>query len=76
MAKTRKAVSRFVGEIQCVVGGSASVFAYLIYASQSIRDALAVTFEEVYLYMFLLLVFGMFSILSGLLFIRKEESRS
>jgi len=74
MSKFRKVVSQIVGGIQCGLGGLASVFAYLIYASPSIRDMLAITPKEVYLYMFLFLVFGMFSILSGLLLVRKEDS--
>jgi len=76
MVKAGRAVSRFVGGIQCGLGGLASVFAYLIYASPSMRDLLAVTPEEIYLYMFLFLVFGMFSTLSGLLLIRTEDSGS
>jgi len=76
MIKVRRAVSRFVGGVQCGLGGLASVFAYLIYASPSIRDMLAVAPEEVYLYMFLSLVFGLFSILSGLPLIRTEDSGS
>jgi len=73
VVKARKLVARFVGAVQCGVGGLASVFAYLVYASPYLRDALAVAFEEVYLYMFLFLVFGMFSILSGLLLVRQED---
>jgi len=76
MSRPRKVVSQIVGGIQCGLGGLASVFAYLIYASPSIRDLLAVTPEEVNLYMFLFLIFGMFSILSGLLLIRTEDSGS
>jgi len=66
-------VARFTGVIQCGLGGLASVFAYLVYANPSIRDALAITSKEVYFYMFLFLVFGMFSILSGLLLVREED---
>jgi len=74
MIKVRRIASRLVGGIQCGLGGLASVFAFLIYASPLIREALAITYEEVYLYMFLFLVFGVFSILSGLLLVREEES--
>jgi len=76
MAKARRIVSRLVGGIQCGLGGLASVFAYLVYATPSIRDLLAITSDEIYLYMFLLLIFGMFSILSGLLLIREEYGGS
>jgi len=74
MAKARKVVSRLVGGIQCGLGGLAWTLAYLVYASQPMRDALAITYEEIALYMFLLLVFGMFSILSGLILVREKES--
>lgn len=76
MGKPRSLVSRFVGGIQCGLGGLASVFAYLVYANSSIQEALAIASDEVYLYMFLLLVFGMLSILSGLLLVHGENSRS
>jgi len=72
MTKARRMVSQLVGGIQCLLGGLSSVFAYIVYASSSIRDDLAITSEEVYLYMFLFLVFGMFSILSGLLLVHEE----
>jgi len=74
MIKARRVASQLVGGIQCGLGGLASVFAYLVYASPLIRDVLAITSEEVYLYMFLFLVFGVFSILSGLLLVREEKS--
>jgi len=76
MTKARKAVSRLVGGIQCGLGGLASVFAYLVYASPSTQEALAITPGEIYLYMFLFLVFGMLSILSGLLLVNEEEGAS
>jgi lysylphosphatidylglycerol synthetase-like protein (DUF2156 family) len=73
MTNVRRTVSRFVGGIQCVLGMLASVFSFIIYVSPSIRETLAITSEEVYLYMFLSLIFGVFSILSGLLLIRGEK---
>ena len=74
MSKVRKAVSRFVGGIQCVLGVLASVFAFIIYANPSMRETIAITSEgEVYLYMFLSLIFGVFSILSGLLLVSEEK---
>jgi hypothetical protein len=76
MGKARKAVSLIVGAVQCGLGGLASAFAFLIYVSSSLRDTLAITFEDVYLYMFLLMVFGIFSILSGLLLAYGERSRN
>ncbi|MCL6579004.1 MAG: hypothetical protein K6T73_06405 [Candidatus Bathyarchaeota archaeon] len=74
MTNVRRTVSRFIGGTQCVLGVVASVFAFIIYASPSTREAIAITSEgEVYLYMFLSLIFGVFSILSGLLLIRGEK---
>lgn len=52
-----------------MLGGLASIFAYLIYASQQAQETLSVSTREVPLFMFLLLVFGMLSILSGLLLV-------
>jgi len=76
MTKARRVALRIVGGLQCGLGGLASVFAYLVYASPLIRDALAIASEEVPLYMFLFLVFGMFSILSGFLLVHEEDSGS
>jgi len=73
MGEARKIVSWIAGGIQCGLGGLSSVFAFLVYASPPIQEALAIPPGELYLYMFLFLVFGMFSILSGLLLIRKEK---
>jgi len=71
MPKPRKIVSQLIGAIQCGLGVLALISAYIIYASPSTRDLLAITSEEIYLYMFLFFIFGLFSILSGLL-VRKE----
>lgn len=70
MVKARKVISQIIGGIQCVLGGLASAFAILIYTSQSIRDTIAVTSDEIYFYMFLFFIFGLFSIMSGLLLVR------
>jgi hypothetical protein len=73
--KARTLVSRIVGGIQCGLGTTASVLAYLVYVNPSIQEALGIVPEEVFLYMFLLLVFGILSILSGLLLVREEDGR-
>jgi uncharacterized protein with PQ loop repeat len=62
-------VSLLIGGAQCVLGGLASIFAYLIYASQQVQEMLSVGTREVSLFMFLLLIFGMLSIMSGLLLV-------
>jgi hypothetical protein len=76
MVGVRRVISRLVGGIQCGLGGFASVFAYLVYTSPIIREALSIPLEEVYLYMLLFLVFGAFSILSGLLLVYEKNSGS
>jgi len=43
------------------------------YASSPIQNMLGITSDEVYFYMFLFLVFGVFSILSGLLLIQEKN---
>jgi len=74
MTKIRRLISRFIGGTQCVLGALASVFAFLVYISLSTRETIAITSEaEVYLYMFLSLVFGVFSILSGLFLLREAK---
>jgi|GEM_PF-2380630 hypothetical protein len=74
MVNVKKAISQFIGGIQCVLGVVASVFAFIIYTSSSMRETLAIASEgEVYLYMFLSSIFGVFSILSGLLLVRGEK---
>jgi hypothetical protein len=74
VTKIRRLISRFVGGTQCALGALASVFAFLVYASLSIREAIGITSEaEVYLYMFLSLVFSVFSILSGLFLLREAK---
>lgn len=73
MANFRKTISQFIGGIQCVIGMIATVFAFIIYAYPVVRETIAITSEgELYLYMFLSSIFGVFSILSGLLIIREE----
>jgi len=76
MTRIRKAISKLVGGIQCMLGGLASALVFLVYADPSIRELLAATSKEVPLYMFFFSVFGTFSILSGLLLVREEDSGS
>ncbi len=55
-----------------MAGAAASVFAYIIYASEPIREELSITLGEVTLFMFILLVFGVFSMLSGMILLREK----
>jgi len=54
------------------MGGLASTFAYVIYASASVQEELSINQEEVPLFMFVFLVFGVFSIVSGMILMREK----
>lgn len=73
MSSIRTFIARLVGGVQCLLGAATSTFAYLVYASQSIRESLSIANEESFLIVFLLVVFGAFSILSGMVLIREED---
>lgn len=73
MSKARMAASKLTGGLQCALGGILSVFAYLVYADQSVRATFSITTQEVSLYMFLALVLAVFSFLSGLLLIKEKH---
>lgn len=73
MSKVRKVVSQVVGGIQCVLGGLMSILAYLVYASSQIQNLFGITPTDVYFYMFIFLVLGVFSIISGLLLVQEES---
>ena len=75
MENGRKIASMIVGGIQCALGGLASVLAFLVYSSPPLRETLAIASEEIYLYMFLLLVFSLFSIVSGFLLVHRENNK-
>jgi uncharacterized protein with PQ loop repeat len=61
-----------MGGFQCVVGAIASTFAYAIYASASVREELSISQGEVALFMFVFLVFGVFSIVSGMILMHEK----
>jgi hypothetical protein len=73
MLNARKVIARLVGWVQCVLGGLASTFAFLVYASTSFQEALAVTGREVALYMFLFSILGILLVMSGLLLLREQN---
>jgi LytS/YehU family sensor histidine kinase len=58
-----------------MLGGIAVVFAYLVYATPQMRETLVIASEEVYLCMFVALIFSMLSIVSGLLLMHGGNSR-
>lgn len=65
-------VAKFLGGLQCVVGAVAAVFAYIVYANALVREQLSVGEGEVALYMLVLVVFGVFSIASGMILLREN----
>lgn len=73
MSKARKIISQVVGGVQCVLGGLMSILAYLVYASSQIQNLFGIPPAEVYLYMFIFLVLGVFSIISGMLLIQEKN---
>lgn len=75
MVKMRKTLSMFTGALQCVIGTLATVLAFLVYTSLQFQEMLLVTGEEITLVVFLLSLFGLFSIVSGLFLVweRKGE---
>jgi len=75
MVTPRKAASLLVGGIQCIIGGTSSILAYFVFASQPLRETLTIGSREVPLFMFLLTVFGMLSIMSGLLLVWGRDGR-
>ena len=73
MVRIRKVTLQIVGGLQCILGGFASVFAYFLYTSDQIQNALFLTIDEVFLSSFLLLAFSIFSIGSGVLLLNEKE---
>lgn len=64
----RRTVSRVVGLIQTAVGGIAMVFAFLLLHNVlNVQVALGLSGENVELYMLIFIVFGLLSVISGLL---------
>ena len=69
----RRKVSIIVGLSQSMVGAFAAIFAYLLYHNfLGIQATLNVPSSDVHLYMFILIIFGLLSIISGL-FLTNEQ---
>jgi len=62
-----------VGGIQCVLGGMASMFAYIVYVNADMQQILDIDERELGVIMLLLLVFGIFSIVSGAKLLGEER---
>jgi hypothetical protein len=55
------------------MGSAASVLAFMIYATASVREELSIGEEEITLFMFIFLVFGVFSVVSGMILLREKR---
>ena len=68
--EVRKIISRVVGVAQSGMGVLAVIFAYLLYYNLfDIQGMLNASSQNAPLYMLLLLIFGLFSVISGLFLI-------
>jgi hypothetical protein len=63
--KVRGAVLKVVGVMQSVIGALAVIFAYLLYFDQFNLQNLINVSGDLPLYLLILLLFGLFSIISG-----------
>jgi multisubunit Na+/H+ antiporter MnhB subunit len=67
--KLRGAVFKIVGVTQGVIGALAVIFAYLLYSNNfGLQDRLNIS-GDLPLYLLVLILFGLFSIISGFCFI-------
>jgi len=68
--EVRKIISRVVGVAQSGMGVLAVIFAYLLYYNLfDVQGMLNASAQNAPLYMLLLLIFGLFSVISGLFLI-------
>ncbi len=75
MVMIRRTLSLIIGAIQCFIGALATALAFLVYTGQGFQEMLMVTGEEIPLFVFLLSLFALLSIVSGLFLVwgRKEQ---
>jgi len=65
--KIRRTISRAIGLMQSLVGGLAIFLAFLCYYNVfDVQVMLGFSIENVELYMLVFIIFGLFSIISGL----------
>jgi|GEM_PF-3045713 hypothetical protein len=63
-----RTISRVVGLLQAFIGGMALIFSFLLfYNFFSVQAVLGLSVENIELYMLVFIVFGLFSIINGLL---------
>jgi hypothetical protein len=65
--KTRTGLARIIGFAQTIMGGTAMVFAiFLFYNAFNIKTMLGFYATETVIYVWLLIIFGILSLISGL----------
>jgi hypothetical protein len=63
-----RTISRVVGLLQAFIGGMALIFSFLLfYNFFGVQAVLGLSVENIELYMLVFIVFGLFSIINGLL---------
>jgi|YelNatPaOPRAMG01_1025707.scaffolds.fasta_scaffold129179_2 hypothetical protein len=63
-----RTISRVVGLLQAFIGGMALIFAFLLfYNFFGVQAVLGLSVENIELYLLVFIVFGLFSIINGLL---------
>jgi hypothetical protein len=63
-----RAISRAVGLLQAFIGGMSLIFAFLLfYDFFGVQAVLGLSGENIELYMLVFIIFGLFSIMNGLL---------
>jgi len=63
-----RAISKAVGLLQAFVGGMSLIFAFILfYDFFGVQAVLGVSGENIELYMLVFIIFGLFSVISGLL---------
>ena len=66
--KIRRTLSKIVGVMQTALGGLAMVFAFLSYYNVfGIQTMLGVSAEGIGLYLWIFIIFGLLSVISGLI---------
>lgn len=71
----RKTLVAAVGMAQVMIGVSSLVFIYILHYDQfDVQVVFNLSMEETSLYVLLFLAFGLFSLISGLLFIQEWRS--
>ena len=63
-----RAISKIVGLLQAFIGGMSLIFAFLLfYDFFNVQTAFGLSGDSVELYMLVFVVFGLFSVINGLL---------